>query len=99
MSKSVKRMISMTLVAMLLLGATGCGESQTESEEFSPKIDADTEYKISVVGTYSNFESLESEFERFYAKYPNGEITYTYLDDYGNTIGQALAGQEPPDPL
>lgn len=97
MSKSVKRMISMTLVAMLLLGATGCGESQTESEEFSPKIDADTEYKLSVVGTYSNFESLESEFERFYAQYPNGEITYTYLDDYGNTIGQALAGQEPPD--
>ncbi|SDB49974.1 multiple sugar transport system substrate-binding protein [Pseudobutyrivibrio sp. YE44] len=73
-------------------------QSQAEvSKEFSPKYSADTEYKISVVGTYSNFESLESEFERFYEHYPKGEIEYTYLDDYSNTIDQALAGQEPPD--
>lgn len=73
-------------------------QSQDEaSKEFSPKYSSDTEYKLSVVGTYSNFESLESEFERFYAHYPEGEIVYTYLDDYSNTINQALAGQEPPD--
>ena len=50
-----------------------------------------------MVGTYSNFESLESAIERFYEHYPNGEIVYTYLDDYRNTIGPALAGTEPPD--
>lgn len=80
----------------------GLGNSQEQSqdlvsEEFAPKYPSDTEYKLSVAGTYSNFESLESEIERFYGFYPNGEIEYTYLDDYSNTIRQALAGQEPPD--
>ncbi|MBR5637667.1 MAG: carbohydrate ABC transporter substrate-binding protein [Pseudobutyrivibrio sp.] len=78
-------------------------EDQSQSQqaevkkEFSPKYSKDTEYTLSVVGTYSNFESLESEFERFYAYYPKGEIEYTYLDDYINTIAKALAGQEMPD--
>ena len=84
----------MALVAILVLSTAGCGKT---SKEFSPKYSSDTEYKLSVAGTYSNFESLESAFERFYAHYPNGEIQYTYLDDYRNTIGPALAGQEPPD--
>ncbi len=97
MSRRMKMIVSMTLVAMLILGVAGCGQSATASKEFSPKYSSDTEYKISVVGSYSNFESLESEFERFYVHYPNGEIQYTYLDDYWNTIIQALAGEEAPD--
>ena len=73
-------------------------QSQDEvSKEFSPKLPTDTEYKLSVAGTYSNFESLESAFERFYSHYPEGEIQYTYLDDYSNTIRQAIVGQEQPD--
>ena len=94
MNKRIKTIISMALVAMLIISTAGCGKA---SKEFSPKYSSDTEYKLSVAGTYSNFESLESAFERFYAHYPNGEIQYTYLDDYRNTIGPALAGQEPPD--
>ncbi len=95
MNKSIKKIISMALLAMMVLGTSACGSEA--SKEFSPKYKADTEYKLSVVGTYSNFESLESAFERFYVHYPNGEIEYTYLDDYRNTIVPALAGQEPPD--
>lgn len=72
-------------------------QHEEASEGFSPKYSSDIEYKLSVVGTYSNFESLESTIDRFYEYYPNGEITYTFLDDYRNTIGPALAGQEPPD--
>ena len=97
MKKRIKAIVSMTLVSMLLISTAGCGQGQKVSKEYSPKYSKDTEFKLSVVGSYSNFESLESEFERFYAHYPNGEIEYTYLDDYRNTIGQALAGQEPPD--
>lgn len=97
MKKLYKTIVSTGLVAMLTLCVFGCGQDQNVSKEFSPKYSPDTEYKLSVVGTYSNFESLESEFERFYVHYPNGEIEYTYLDDYRNTIGQALAGQEAPD--
>ncbi|SKC04761.1 multiple sugar transport system substrate-binding protein [Lachnospiraceae bacterium] len=97
MSKRFKIVVSVVITAMMVLGTVGCGQSRKSAKEFSPKYSKDTEYKLSVVGTYSNFESLESAFERFYAHYPKGEIEYTYLDDYRNTIGQALAGQEPPD--
>ncbi len=97
MNKSIKTFVTMALVAIMVLGVAACGQSQSVSKEFSPKYSEDTSYKISVVGTYSNFESLESAFERFYVHYPNGEIQYTYLDDYRNTIVQALAGQEQPD--
>lgn len=97
MSKRIQKIISTALVAILVLGVAGCAKDDNASKEFTPKYSSDTEYKLSVVGTYSNFESLESAFERFYVHYPNGEIEYTYLDDYGNTIVPALAGQEPPD--
>jgi multiple sugar transport system substrate-binding protein len=97
MKKRIKAIVSMTLVSMLLIGTAGCGLGQKAGKEYAPKYSKDTQFKLSVVGTYSNFESLESEFERFYAHYPNGELEYTSLDDYRNTIGQALAGQEPPD--
>lgn len=113
MDKRIKTIISISLVGALLLGMASCGQNESTgtsqstgqsatqveeaSLEFSPKLATDTEYKLSVAGTYANFESLESAIERFYEYYPNGEISYTYLDDYRNTIGQALAGAEPPD--
>ncbi len=112
MNKQIKTLISNTFAAMLMLGLVGCeqtdaevpnqsevvGEQQEQvTDAFTPKYSSDTEYKLSVAGTYSNFESLESTIDRFYEHYPNGEIEYTYLDDYRNTIGPALAGQEPPD--
>lgn len=97
MRKNIRIIVSLALVAALAFGAMGCGGSEKADNAFSPQYESDTEYKLSVVGTYSNFESLESAFERFYAHYPNGEIVYTYLDDYRNAIIHALAGEEPPD--
>ena len=107
MNKTIKTILSKAFVAMLILNLVGCGQSQDQSlsqsgqkgdaKAFSPKYASDTSFKMSVAGTYSNFESLESTIERFYEYYPNGEIEYKYLDDYRNTISLALAGQEPPD--
>jgi len=112
MEKNIKTLFSKALVAMLIFSAVGCGQNENQNQMenicdgvkeaetttvFSPKFSSDTEYKVSVVGSYSNFESLEITIEKFYEVYPNGEIEYTYLDDYRNTIGPALAGQEPPD--
>ena len=112
MNKQIKTMISTTFAAMLMLSLVGCGQTDAEvpnqsedigiqqdkiTDAFAPKYSSDTEYKLSVAGTYSNFESLESTIDRFYDYYPNGEIEYKYLDDYRNTISLALAGQEPPD--
>ena len=70
MSKTGKKWVAMAVVGMLAIGAVGCGGSTTASKGFSPKYASDTEYKLSVVGTYSNFESLESAIERFYEHYP-----------------------------
>lgn len=92
-----RKIMALALATMMIFAMVACGKKEKVEEGYTPKYSSDTEYKISVVGTYSNFESLESEFERFYAYYPKGEIEYTYLDDYRNTIGQALAGQEAPD--
>ena len=99
MIRHIKTKISIMPVLALILGIAGCGQSSTTtaSKEFSPKYPSDTAFKLSIVGTYSNFESLESEFERLFEHYPNGELEYTYLDDYSKTIVHALAGQEPPD--
>ncbi|MBR6281374.1 MAG: carbohydrate ABC transporter substrate-binding protein [Lachnospiraceae bacterium] len=97
MRRRWKSITSIILTATLAVGMAGCGQTSEVTQGFSPKYDSETGYKLSVVGSYSNFESLESAIERFYAYYPNGEIVYTYLDDYRNTIGSALAGAEPPD--
>ncbi|MBR4707166.1 MAG: carbohydrate ABC transporter substrate-binding protein [Pseudobutyrivibrio sp.] len=94
MKRQIKRILSIALAGMLAVSAAACGKEQ---QKFSPNYSPETDYKLSVVGSYSNFESLESTIGRFYEFYPNGEIEYTYLDDYRNTIGPALAGQEPPD--
>ncbi|MBR1571972.1 MAG: carbohydrate ABC transporter substrate-binding protein [Lachnospiraceae bacterium] len=92
-----RKIIAVALATIMILAMVACKKSETVEQGYSPKYSSDTEYKISVVGTYSNFESLESSIERFYAYYPQGEIEYTYLDDYRNSIGHALAGQEAPD--
>ena len=85
MNKTIKRVISLAAV-LLLLPVGGCGKKET----FTPKYSKDTEFSISVVGNYANFESLEAEFERFYEYYPNATLTYTYLDDYNNTVSRAI---------
>ena len=65
--------------------------------EFTPALDPQTECAISIVGHYSNFESLENAFNRFARYYPNVELSYTALDSYNKTIALALAGDEAPD--
>lgn len=92
----MKKMISMALVAVMILSIAGCGKEE-KSVGFTPKYPADTAFSLAVAGSYENFESLESEFERFYEYYPKADIHYTYLDDYSKTIIRALEGQEPPD--
>ena len=76
---------------------SACGSTSEESAEFSPSLSTDTTCSIKVAGSYSNFESLESEFERFYEYYPNVSLNYVYLDDYDNTITSALISDEAPD--
>ncbi len=93
----IKKAIVVVTSVGMLLSATGCGQTSTDTGEFEPKLSTDTECQIRVAGSYSNFESLESEFERFYEYYPNVTLNYVYMDDYDNTIVSALKGDEAPD--
>ncbi len=93
-----KKISSILLTAAIAVSLVSCGSAgQKDSAEFSPALSTDTSCSIRVVGSYSNFESLESEFERFYEYYPNVSMNYVYLDDYNNTITSALMSDEAPD--
>ena len=94
MKKNFRMFLALGVAAMFLL--QGCG-SKGADKPFVPKYDKDTKFSLTVAGSYSNFESLEAEFERFYEYYPNASLEYVSMDDYNNVISSALVGSEPPD--
>ena len=93
----VKKILISAAALALVLNIAACGQNSASSAEFKPKLSTETTCQIKVAGTYSNFESLESEFERFYEYYPNVSLNYVHLDDYENTISSALMSDEAPD--
>ena len=95
MKKKLKTLLSLSMAAALLL--QGCGSTKNADAPFAPKYDKETEFSLTVAGNYSNFESLEAEFERFYEYYPNASLQYVTMDDYNNVISSALVNSEPPD--
>ena len=95
----MKRIFIIILAVLMVLTLAACNSSnQTGKEEkFEPKLDTTTTCKISIVGTYSNFEALEAEFDRFNEYYPNVELSYTKIDDYNNSIATVLNGNDAPN--
>ncbi|MBP5289328.1 MAG: carbohydrate ABC transporter substrate-binding protein [Clostridia bacterium] len=89
--------VILALVMIFSLAACGSVEPQETAEGFAPKLDPSTACKINVVGSYSNFEALEMEFDRFNEYYPNVEMSYTKIDDYNNLIATVLEGKDAPD--
>ena len=92
------------LALVMCLTACGGQEKTGEPEKntgFVPKLDPKTECSITVAGHYSNFEALETEFNRFAEYYPNVQMTYTFMDGYSKSgsriLSTALAGSEAPD--
>jgi len=95
----MKRIFCIILTAFMVfaLAACGSGDQQESRDGFEPKLDKTTACKISVVGSYSNFEALEAEFDRFNEYYPNVEMSYTKIDDYNNAIATVLDGKDAPN--
>ena len=91
-----KKTIAIASVFIMVI-SIGCGKKVEDTGEFQPKLSTETSCEISVAGNYSNFESLESEFERFNEIYPNVSLNYVSMDDYENTIASALLSDEAPD--
>ena len=78
---------------------TACGSKPDEESAagFKPHLDQNTSCSITVAGSYDNFEALEAEFDRFNEVYPNVQLSYVKLDDYNNTLGMALQGNDQPN--
>ena len=95
----MKKFLVVILAAFLIFGSAACGSGnrQEEQEVFEPKLDKSTACKIVIAGTYSNFEALEAEFDRFNGFYPNVELSYTKIDDYNNSIATVLQGKDAPN--
>jgi len=95
----MKRTLIVILAAFMIFGLAACGSGSRQEEQkvFEPKLDKNTACKISVVGSYSNFEALETEFDRFNEYYPNVEMSYTKIDDYNNSIATVLQGNDAPN--
>jgi len=92
-----KRTISAVILSVFVIAtAAGCGKT-VEEVPFEPKLDVASDSSVTVYGSYSNFEALESEFERFNEYYPNVSLSYIYLDGYNDAIGNSLLSSEAPD--
>lgn len=94
----MKKMLCAILAALLaVLPAAGISRAKADSGEFQPRLDPDTSCTITVIGSYSNFESLEAEFDRFNEYYPDVELSYVKPDDYNNLLGTVLEGNNAPN--
>ena len=94
----MKKLLVVILVICMAISLVACaGKTPDENEVFTPSLDTNTNCSITVVGSYDNFEALEAEFDRFNEFYPNVKLTYQKLDDYDNTLGTALEGNNKPN--
>lgn len=99
-SMTRRSLVASALVAPLALtccAAQPNGSTDVKSTDFAPALDKDVKGELRIVGNYNNFEALEGEFDRFARVYPNVQASYTYLDNYNNSIISALSGSDAPD--
>ena len=95
----MKKLTALILAAVMLLSLTACGaEKSTAAEEtaaaFTPALATDTEGTIYFVGSWGNFEALDSVAADFKEYYPNVNIVYIKLDDYRNDLANRFATGE-----
>ena len=95
----MKKILCIILALCTLVSLTACGSKPQEESTagFKPALDTGTSCRITVVGSYDNFEALETEFDRFNEIYPNVQLSYVKLDDYNNVLGTVLEGNDKPN--
>ena len=95
----MKKRHCITLAVLFAFVSMGCvSRVQAEPDRvFQPRLDTDTECEITVIGSYSNFEALEAEFESFNEFYPDVELSYLKPDDYNNLLGTVLESATAPN--
>ena len=87
------------LAALLAVVSAVCASpaGAESASVFQPRLDTNTSCEITVVGSYSNFEALEAEFDSFNEIYPHVQLTYWKPDDYENLLGTVLESKNPPN--
>ena len=93
----MKKMLCIILGALLAIVPTACVSRTKAESAFQPRLDTDTSCQITVIGSYSNFEALETEFDRFNEFYPDVEMSYWKPDDYNNLLGTVLESSNAPN--
>ena len=95
----MKKLLCIILVVCALISLTGCGSKPQEENTagFKPTLDTKTSCRITVVGSYDNFEALEAVFDRFNEIYPDVQLSYVKLDDYNNMLGTVLESKDKPN--
>ncbi len=95
----MKKLLCAILILCGLLSLTACGTAPEEKAAagFKPALDTSASCRITVAGSYDNFEALEAEFVRFNEFYPNVQLSYVKLDDYNNVLGTALESNDKPN--
>ena len=96
----MKKWICIVLAVCTLVSLAACGgkkEEETAVAGFKPALDTKASCNITVAGSYDNFEALEAEFDRFNEFYPDVRLSYVKLDDYQNTLGTVLEGNDKPN--
>ena len=89
--------VILALCTLVLLMAYSGKQTGKAAAGFKPALDTDTSCKITVAGSYDNFEALEAEFDKFNEFYPNVRLSYVKLDDYNNMLGTVLEGNDQPN--
>ena len=95
----MRKMLCTIRTALLAAVSVAC-VSQVQAvsaEDFEPRLDPDTSCEITVIGSYSNFEALEAEFDSFNEFYPDVELSYWKPDDYNNLLGTVLESKNAPN--
>ena len=95
----MKKLLCVILSVLLAVisAACACPAFAESAGAFQPRLNTDTSCEITVVGSYSNFEALEAEFDSFNKIYPHVELTYLKPDDYENLLGMVLESKNPPN--
>ena len=95
----MKKLLCAVLAICTLVSLTACGSKPQENTAagFQPALDTETGCRITVAGSYDNFEALEAEFDRFNEIYPKVQLSYVKLDDYNNMLGTVLESKDRPN--
>ena len=92
----MKKLLLTAISLLSIVSLASCG-TKNNDEKFTPTLDKEMSCDIKVVGDYSNFEALEAEFDLFNEYYPNVRLTYQKVDNYNNSLGAVLEGNDKPN--